>query len=384
MNSNEISIRQVTEPHDIEKFIKFPFRLYRDDPSWVPQLLSEQRKGFDPNHAPFFEHADVALWLAERDGEVVGTITSHIDHLHQQVHNEKVGMFGFFETVDDYSVAEALLDTARDWVRARGMDALRGPLSFSQNHIAGLLIEGTPGPPMVMMAHNPTYYAGFLERYGFGKAMDLYAYWLDLCQFNGSPEGLPKKLKRVSERVKSHTGITIRTGNLKDFETELKNAKAVYNQAWEKNWGFVPLTDAETDKLAADLKQILDPHLVLFAEVGDRPVGVSLTIPDVNQVFKHLHGRLFPIGWLKALWHFRKIDGVRLMIMGVVEDYRSQGIEAVLIYESMKAAIEQGYRQFEFSWILENNDMMNRIILNLGKDYNTERYRTYRLYQIDV
>jgi GNAT superfamily N-acetyltransferase len=384
MTNNDLSIRQITHPQDIERFIRFPFHVYSGDPNWVPQLLSEQRKGFDPTHNPYYDHADVALWLAERDGKVVGTITSHIDHLHQKVHQDKVGMFGFFETIEDYTVAQALLDTASDWVRDRGMTALRGPLSFSQNHIAGLLVEGEPGHPVVMMAYNPPYYTTFLERYGFSKAMDLYAYWVDLSQFEGDPEGLPKKLRRVSERVKSNTGITVRAANLKDFEGELQRAKAVYNQAWEKNWGFVPLTDAETDKLAADLKQILDPNLVLVAEVGERPVGVSITIPDVNQVFRRVNGRLFPFGWLKALWYLRKVDGVRLMILGVVEDYRGKGIEAVMIYESLKAAIAQGYHHFEFSWILENNDMMNRIIMNLGEAHDIRRYRTYRLYQIDI
>jgi GNAT superfamily N-acetyltransferase len=382
--SPAVEVRPVLSSRDLEQFIRFPFQLYRNDPYWVPPLLDERRKFLSPRHNPFFDHADVALWLAWRNGQVVGTISSHVDHLHNQVHEEKTGMFGFFETVDDYQVAEALLTTARDWVRSKGMNALRGPLSFSQNHEVGMLLEGEPGPPMVMMPYNPPYYNEFVERFGLTKVMDVYAYVADLSQFHGDPSGLPEKLVRVTNLAKERAGIVTRRPRMKDFDAELQRAKQVYNQAWVRNWGFVPMTDAEVDKLAGDLKQILDPRLCVIVEAGERPVGLSVCVPDVNQVLKHLNGRLFPLGWLKALWYARKITGARLMIMGVVEDFRGHGVEAVLMYETVRSAIESGYTAIEFSWILETNEMMNRIIVKVGGPYGARRYRTYRIYQMPV
>jgi GNAT superfamily N-acetyltransferase len=286
--------------------------------------------------------------------------------------------------VNDYAVAEALLSTARDWVREREMVALRGPLSFSQNHQCGLLIDGFDGPPVVMMTYNPRYYIDFYERFGLAKAMDLYAYIGDLAQFGGDPSKLPSKLVRVTEKVKKRAGVTMRPANMKSYDEEIQRAKLVYNRAWEKNWGFVPMTDAEFDELAADLKQILDPDLAVIAELDGEPIGVSVAIPDINQVLKHLDGRLFPIGWIKALWYARKVTGARLMILGVVEEHRGRGIEALLMFETLKAAVVNGYQSIELSWILENNDMMNRITINVGQPYGAYVYRTYRVYQMPV
>jgi GNAT superfamily N-acetyltransferase len=384
MNENNLRVEAVRTRQDIEEFIRFPFKLYPEDPNWVPSLLSERRKFLDPEQNPFFDHADVALWLARRNDEVVGTISSHLDYLHNQIHGEQTGMFGFFEAVNDYAVAEALLSTARDWVREQGMTSLRGPLSFSQNHECGLLVDGFDGPPMVMMTYNPRYYIDFYERFGLAKAMDLYAYIGDLAQFERDPGKLPTKLVRVTDKVKKRIGIITRPASMKDFDAEIARAEQVYNQAWEKNWGFVPMTEAEIEKVAADLKQIIDPDLAIVAEIDGKAVGVSVAIPDINQVLKHLNGRLFPFGWLKALWYARKITGVRLMIMGVVHEYRGRGIEALLIAETLKAAVLNGYQSIELSWILENNDMMNRITLNIGKPYGTHIYRTYRIYQMPV
>ena len=384
MMDKSLRIEPVQSSQDMEEFIRFPFEVYGGDPNWVPFLLSERRKFLDPKHNPFFDHADVALWLARQNGELVGTISSHIDHLHNQVHDDKIGMFGLFELVNDYAVAEALLSTARDWVGKRGMTALRGPLSFSQNHECGLLVDGSDGPPAVMMAYNPRYYIDFYERFGLTKAMDLYAYIGDLAQFGGDPSTLPVKLVRVTEKVKKRIGIITRSANMKAYEEEIERAERVYNQAWEKNWGFVPLTNAEIEKLAADLKQIIDPELAIVAEIDGEPVGVSIAIPDINQVLIHLNGRLFPLGWLKALWHARKITGARLLIMGVVNQYRGRGIEALLMFETLRSAVLNGYQSIEMSWILENNDMMNRIILNTGEPYGAHVYRTYRIYQMPI
>lgn len=379
-----LEVQPATSPRDIEEFIRFPFKLYRDDPYWVPPLLSERRDFLNARHNPFFDHSEVALWLARRNGQAVGTISSHIDHLHNQTHEDRTGMFGFFETIPDYDVAQALLSTAHNWLRDHGMTAMRGPLSFSQNHEVGLLIEGDPGPPMVMMPYNPPHYNDFVQRYGLKKAMDVYAYVADLAQFNGDPSGLPEKLARVNAMAKKRVGITTRSPNLKQFDRELQRAKVVYNKAWVKNWGFVPMTDREVNKMAGDLKQVLDPRLCVFVESGEETVGISVCVPDINQVLAHLGGRLFPIGWLKALWLGRKVNAARLILMGVIEDYRGRGIEAILMYETVRAAIESGYTGIEFSWILETNEMMNRIVGHIGGPYGARRYRTYRIYQADI
>jgi GNAT superfamily N-acetyltransferase len=384
MVDQSLSIEPVQTNRDIEDFIRFPFKLYQGDPNWVPPLLSEQRKFLSPEGNPFFAHAEVALWLARRNGEVVGTISSHIDHLHNQIHDEQIGMFGLFEMVEDYAVAEALLSTAREWVRERGMTALRGPLSFSQNHECGLLIDGFDGPPVVMMAYNPRYYIDFYERFGLSKAKDLYAYIGDLAQFEGDPAKLPIKIVRVTEKVKKRIGIITRSADMKNYSKEIERAEQVYNQAWEKNWGFVPLTDSEIEKLAADLKQVIDPELAVMAELNGEPIGVAIAIPDANEVLKHLNGRLLPFGWIKALWYARKVTGSRLLVLGVVQEYRGRGIEALLMFEALKAAVLNGYKSIEMSWILEDNDMMNRIILNTGEPYGAHVYRTYRMYQMPV
>jgi GNAT superfamily N-acetyltransferase len=195
----------------------------------------------------------------------------------------------------------------------------------------------------------------------------MYAYFGDLAQFEGDPGNLPTKLVRVTEKVKKRIGIVTRSADMKNYEEEIERAEQVYNQAWEKNWGFVPMTDAEIEQLAADLKQIIDPELALVAELDGEPVGVSIAIPDANQVLMHLNGRLFPLGWLKALWYARKVTGTRLLVLGVVQEHRGRGIQSI-----------------EMSWILENNDMMNRIVLNAGEPYGAHVYRTYRMYQMPI
>ena len=384
MTDKSVSVERVQTSQDIEDFIRFPFKLYQGDPNWVPPLLSERREFLDPKHNPFFDHADAALWLARRNGQVVGTISSHVDHLHNEIHDEKIGMFGFFETVDDYSIAEALFSTARDWVRDQGMAALRGPLSFSQNHECGLLVDGFDGSPVILMTYNPRYYIDFYERFGLDKAMDLYAYIGDPAQFDGDPSKLPAKLVRVTGKVKKRLGIITRSADMSNYAEEIDRAEQVYNMAWEKNWGFVPLTAAEIEKTAADLKQIIDPELAVVAEIDGEPIGVSMAIPDANEVLRHLNGRLFPIGWLKALWYARKVTGARLMILGVVPEHRGRGIESLVLFETLKAAVENGYQSIEMSWILEDNEPMNRIIENAGRPYGARIYRTYRIYQMPV
>ena len=382
MSDPRLRIRQVADDRDRWAFVKFPWTIYRDDVYWVPPLVTERRAFIDPRKNPFFEHSEAAFFLAEHpDGEVIGTIAATVDHNYNAFQEVKAGWFGLFEVIQEYAVAEALLSTARDWVREQGMSAIQGPVNLSTNGEYALLIEGFDSPPVVMMTYNPPYYADFIERFGFGKARDLYAYLFDAL-FLG--RDLPRKLVRVAEATLRESKIRIRKVNMSDWDNEVKRAKAVYNSAWERLWGFVPMTDAEFDHLAKGIKSFVDPDLLLIAEDGDRPVGVSVGLPDVNQAL--LKARPGPSRWsvpwtlLKFLIYRRSITIWRGLITGVVEEYRGRGIDAAFFMETAKAALAKGYTHGEGSLVLEDNTMMNRLARRLGGQV----YKTYRIYELSL
>ncbi|MFQ6016432.1 MAG: GNAT family N-acetyltransferase [Anaerolineae bacterium] len=382
----DLQLKEVETRHELLEFITFPWRVYQDDPYWVPPLISERKAFLDPQKNPFFVHAEVALFLARRNGETVGTIAAIINDNHNTFHEEKAGFFGLFEVLDDYAVAEQLLARARDWVRGRGMEVIRGPMNMSTNDECGLLIDGFDSSPVVLMTYNPRYYVDFIERFGFVKAMDLYAYTLDTAVYERRADKLPAKLLRVAEMVRKKQKIHIRKVDFSHFDEEVARVKEVYNSAWEKNWGFVPLTDAEIDRLAANLKQFLDQDMVFFAEIEGRPVGFSLPLPDVNQPLRLAYPRPGePELWtlLKLVWHWkirRRIDTLRIFALGVIEEYRGQGVDALLYVETARKAFEKGYVRAEMSWILENNVMMRRAIERLGGTI----YKTYRIYEMPL
>jgi GNAT superfamily N-acetyltransferase len=374
--SGSLSIEPVTDKQGLLAFIKFPFKLYRGDPNWVPPLIEERRDFFDTRKNPFYEHARYQLFLARRGGEIVGTIGAVVDDNHNAFHNERAGAFGFFEAVNDQGVADALLDAAEGWVRAQGMATIRGPLNFSTNHEGGILIEGFDTPPMVMMTHNPPYYPQLIEGHGYCKAMDVYAYVFDVEE---DMRTAPPKVFHVAEKAAARAGVRVRKVDVRHLEREIQIIKQVYNSAWERNWGFVPMTDHEIDHLAASLKPVLDPNLIFVAETADgTPVGVSMALPDLHQALRWSRGgHMWPFGLLKFFWYKRKVNRVRLLIMGMVEGYRGRGIDAVFYVETARAALAHGYKRVEASWILETNTMMNRIVERLGAD----RYKTYRIYE---
>lgn len=378
--SADIRILPVNTPKERNRFIRSWWHIYANDPYWVPPLISEREAFLDPARNPFYQHADVALFMAERAGQPVGTIAAFINHRHNEFHQEKTGFFGFFETVPDYQVAEALLSTARDWVKARGMERLRGPANFSTNEECGLLVDGFDSPPVILMTYNPRYYVDFIERFGMVKAMDIWAYHMDVSMLGPNRE-FPPRLEKLAQRVKERGHVIVRKVNFKRFNEEVARIKVVYNSAWSRNWGFVPMTDAEIDHLAEGLRQIVDPDLVFIAEVKGQPAGFSLTLPDMHQVLYHIRdGRLFPTGWLKFLWYRRKINRIRIFALGMLEPYRGTGGDILLYYETAKAALAKGYTQAEMGWILECNDLMNRVVVNLGG----KRYKTYRFYEMPV
>jgi GNAT superfamily N-acetyltransferase len=371
-----VIIQPVTNQRGLREFIEFPFKLYRDDPNWVPPLIEERSAFFNPKKNPFWEHARGKLFLAWRDGKVIGTIGAVVDDNHNQVHAERTGAFGFFESIDDQTVAAALIGAAEAWVCGQGMTVMRGPLNFSTNHECGLLVEGFDEPPMVMMPYNPPTYAALIEACGYHKAMDLYAYVSDMEPWR---QGLPPRVVRAAQKAAQQASIRVRKADIRHFQSELQRVSDVYNGAWEHNWGFVPMTDHEFDHLAASLKPVLDPNLIFIAETSDgTPIGVSIALPDLHQALKWSGGgHMFPFGLIKFFWHKRRVNQARLMAMGVIEEYRGRGIDALFYSETVRSALEHGYERIEGSWVLENNTMMNRIIERLG----AARYKTYRIYE---
>lgn len=356
-----------------EAFVRLPWRLYRDDPAWVPPLLRDLRRRIDPRRHPFHEHSDVQLFLAVRDGRPAGRIAAIHNRNHVAYHGEPVGFFGFFECEDDPAAARALVGAAAEWVRSRELTTLRGPTSFSTNEEAGLLVEGHDRPPAVLMPHNPPYYERLLLEAGFSEAKTLAAYWVEA-------EEPPEYLTRAGELVRRRfPGIGVRRLRMEEFDREVERVRAIYNAAWADNWGFVPMTDAELRHLADELKPVVDPDLVLFAETEEgEPVGFSLALPDVNVALRHADGRLFPFGLLKILWHSRRIRQVRVVALGVLDEWRGKGIDALLYLETFERGTAKGYTAGEFSWVLEDNERMKRPLLRMGASVH-KRYRLYDL-----
>ena len=336
----------------------------------MPPLLVEQRRLLDRRRHPFHEHADVEYFLAWRGDDAIGRIAAIVNRRHVEFHDERAGFFGFFECMDDPAAAAALLSTAAEWLRARGMAAMRGPMNFSTNEECGLLVDGFDTSPMIMMTHNPPYYERLLEGAGLRRAKDMYAYLLAQIR---EPDRLMRGVARLAER----SPAVVRPIRMNELKREIERVREVYNSAWERNWGFVPMTAAEFDDMARQMKQIVDPELCLIAEVDGEPVGFALALPDFNQAIRHTNGRLLPFGIAKLLWHARRIDQVRVITLGVKPEYRRHGLDAMMMLRQYRRALELGYRRSEASWILEDNVAMRRILERLG----WQIYKTYRVYE---
>jgi hypothetical protein len=366
-----VQIVPAEEGRAFRDFLEFPYRFYRGDPNWVPPLRIAQKELFNRRKHPFYAHAEVACFLARRNGQLLGRIAAIHDRNHNAFHQENAGHFGFFECVDDQSAADALLGAAREWLAARGARVLRGPVNPSTNYECALLVDGFDSPPRVMMTYNPPYYASLLEGAGWRKAKDLYAYHL------ATSEGILERIGRVAQRAAASRNICIRPVRLKAFNQELETLWQVYNAAWSRTWGFVPMSRDEFFFMGRDMKMILDPELVLVGEVDGRVVGFALALPDINQALKHANGRILPLGLFKILYHKRSIHSVRVLALGVLEEYRSVGVAAGFYYELFRRGSKRGIQEGEFSWILEDNVLMNRSIEAFGG----KRYKTYRIYE---
>jgi GNAT superfamily N-acetyltransferase len=371
MSSKEITVQEAKTKRDLKAFLRFPWRIYKGDPYWVPPLLKEHAFHFSPRN-PFLHHARIVPYMAIKNGSVVGRIAAIVDQNYIDFHREETGFFGFFESVNDLSVSRALLDQVQGFLQGRGLKTMMGPVNPSTNDECGLLIDGFDSSPCFMMSYNPPYYQELLEGCGLHKAKDLYA------NFMSTDRGLPDRIRRISRHVITRlSGLTIRPINLRRLDEEVMLFKEVYNGAWRNNWGFVPLTDEEMNLMVKKLKPLVVPDLALFAEIGDKTVGFALALPDYNFVFKRINGRLGPLGLLKFLYYTRRIEAVRVMLLGVKEEYRKRGIETILYTELFQRGQALGYKWGEMSWILEDNHPMQKGIEALGG----KRYKTYRIFQ---
>lgn len=359
----------------LNKFIKVPWKIYKGDKNWVPPLIFDVKNNLDTKKNPFYKHSRIQLYLAQKDGgEYIGRIAAIINDNHNKTHNDKVGFFGFFECINDLDVAKALFDEASSFLKENGMDTIRGPVNPSTNDECGLLIEGFELPPVILMLYNPSYYLELIENSGFEKANDLLAFRVDAEEIR--KEGALAKLERVSEIIKKKENIKIRKFNLKDLDNEVQRVREVYNEAWEKNWGFVPMTEAEFNHIAKSLKLILNPDLTFFAECEGKPIGFSLSLPDFNQVFIKMNGRFFPFGIFKFLANKKKINQIRVMIMGVIPQFQRKGIDAVFVLDTIKNGLNIGIKMAEISWILEDNIPM----VQTAEKLNAKLYKRYRIF----
>jgi len=369
------SIVRVTSQADLMKFIKFPWKIYSNDPYWVPPLIMDRKKLLDTSKNPFFKHAEIQLFLAKKNNEIVGRIAAIKNDLHNLHHNDKVGFFGFFECMNDQQTANLLFDSAKQWLEEKGMNAMRGPANPSSNDEYGMLIEGFNDSPRILMTYNPKYYINLCENYGFVKAKDLNAFKLETDKVLSS-----EKLKRVADLAQQRSGLKIFQIDMKKFYSELDKVKYVYNKAWAPNWGFVPMTEEEIDAMAKDFKAIIEPSLLLFGEINGKLVGFALVVFDYNFIFKKMNGRLFPFGIIKLLTQKKKIPWARIITLGIIPEYQKRGLDAVFYYEIVTRAAKLNIFLGEASWVLEDNDMMNRGL----EVMNAHAYKKYRIYEIPI
>jgi GNAT superfamily N-acetyltransferase len=373
----DLTVRPVSGRRELRQFILFPFRLYEGVDQWVPPLISERKRHLDRRKNPYFKHAEAEYFLARCGNRIVGRISAQVDRRFNEIQGNDWGQFGFFEAEDDPEVAAALLDAAREWLRERGRDHMIGPLDFSTNHECGLLVEGHELRPQILENWHFPYYGPLLESCGLTKAMDLYKWSLHV---SGRGEVLPI-IFDLAKRLEPEHGITIRGMRRRNMTEEIGAFMEIYNAAWEKNWGFVPLTEAEIEHYAAELKPIMDENWAMVAETAEgETVGVALTLPDYNQVLKRLGGRLLPFGWIKALRARRKIDSVRVFALGVKPEYQHTGVAAALYKRHFDMAEVTPQKGGETGWILEVNKPMNKAMEAMGG----EIVKTYRIYEQDL
>ena len=370
-----MNITAVESQADLKTFIDVLYRLYRNDPVWVPPLRDEQRGQFDPIRNPLLDHCEYGLFLLHENGAVIGRIAAFIDKLAVEAWGEPVGLFGYYECPPAPEASRLLLDTARDWLASRGMKAMRGPWSFVSQEW-GAVVEGFEPSPIVMAPFNPPYYNDQFNAYGLVKAKDLLVYIIDVRDGYQIPERILTLTNRVAERFNVH----VRQLEMKNYENEVETIISLSNQSLANNWGYSPVTEAEVRAMAHDLKPIIHPKAVLFAEDQQgRPIGFAIAIPDVNQILKGMNGSLYPFGWLKMLWKLPRLKQYRMFALGVIPEYHGMGIDS-LIYRALYESCYSADIRVEINYVLEDNYPMNNAILKLG----AKPLRRYRVYEMGI
>ncbi|MBM3163687.1 MAG: GNAT family N-acetyltransferase [Chlorobi bacterium] len=372
-----IEIRQVRSKSERRQFITFAWQVYRNDPElkkyWVPPVISDYMKTLDKDVYPLYDHADLAMFTAWKDGRLSGTIAAIENRRHNDVHHDRVGFWGFFECFNDQQVADALFDAASRWLRQKGLDTIRGPVSPSMNDQCGMLTKGFESSPVFLMLYNPPYYNDLVLKAGHHVGQELLAWYIDQSIID------IERLRKIAAHVMKREGLSVRVLDMKHFDREIENMREIYNGAWEKNWGFVPMTDREFDFLVKSLKPIANPHYVYFVEDRNgRTIGFSLSLPDINQALKHVNGNPFtPWGLVKYLWHKRHITMVRTIVMGVLPEYRNKGIDSILNTWIADYGGKHGVFASEMSWVLKSNEAMSK----LAKVIGGWPYKEYVIYE---
>ena len=370
-SSSSVTVRPARSRADRRQFIDFPYTFYQDEPHWVPPLRQDIKKTLNTRKNAFFDHGAIQLFLAENAAdEPVGRIAGIVNGMHLQKYDDGVGFFGFFECVEDYAVAEALLDAAASWLRDQGLTGMRGPANPSLNDTAGLLVDGFDRDPSILMPYNPPYHEDFLVDYGFERAMTMWAYYVH------KKYARAEKLRRGAKIVRHRNpGLELRTLDMSRFDKEARTILDIYNDAWSDNWGHVPMTEAEFEHLAKDLKQIVDPEMVFLLELDGNPVAFSIALPNMNQALRHVNdGRLFPFGLPKLLAYakFGGIYEVRMPLMGVRKAYQGRAFDTLLVLATVENGPPNGYDACEMSWVLDTNNRLKNALESMGGTVDKE------------
>jgi len=370
-----LEIRPVRTKKDKKLFIDLEWQLNKNLPNWVSPLRMERAKVLNTKKNPFFQHAEIEMFIAFKEGRPSGRIAAILNESYNSFQNDNSGFWGFFECINDQETADGLFKAAADWLKNKGFENMYGPMNPSTNDEVGLLVDGFDTPPFMMMTHTQPFYPELAEKFGNTKAKDLYAWIADVAD---AKKNITEKMLRVSGKILKKYNITLRNLVVKDIDQEIKIIKDIYNNAWSRNWGFVPFSDAEIDHLAQDLKQIADQDMLFFAYKDNKPIAFSITLPNINEVLANIpSGRLLPGGIFKLLFGLKKIKSVRVLVLGVKKEYQHIGLGSIFYIRSIEKALEKGYTKGEMSWILEDNHTMNRAIQAIG----SKKYKTYRVYQ---
>ena len=368
--NNAIRVEAVKTRKDFKRYVNFPRQVYKGDPNWVQPLNMDIKQKLDIKKNPFFEHAERELFLAFRDGRIVGRVLGIVDDNHNNFHNEKIVFFGQYESFNEPDVTKTLLDAVAAWGRARGMTVLRGPVNLSLNDECAMLLEGFDTPPVVMMPYNPAYYNDLMAGYGLAKAKDLYAFFMN------TDHKTAQNIQDVVDKVQKETTITVRNFNLKKWKEEAEVVKTIYNNAWERNWGFVPWTAHEMDHMVKSLRPLADTRLIVIAEDKGKPIGFGFGLPNYNEVLAKMNGRMTPLSFLKFLYYKKRIKGVRVLVFGILKEYRNTGVSYLLYSKLNQSGLDGGYQWGETSWQLEDNDAVNKFVASVSGRV----YKKYRIY----